>query len=177
MNIEIWDKIHTLQKKRTDAYDKDTDMDPDEIRTNITSLANSLGYERLGSGDYRVVYGNGETVVKVAWHTTGQRENKSEYKTWNRIKDTKVRCINSDTMVPAKRYLAHIKEYDDMRSGWIMMNQVETSPNNVSTEVAADIRDTFADAGIHIDELQAYNMGQKYRDGEKVPIVFDYGDT
>lgn len=175
--MDLWDKVYKLQRKRTRAYDEENDMNPDEIRAQIESFVNSAGYERLGSGDYRVVYGNGDTVVKVAWRTTGQKEMQSEYETWNEHKNTRVASITSDEMVSAERYLARVKKYDKTQSRWIMMEQVEVNPDNVTTDEADAVRDTLAEAGIHIDEIQAYNMGRGYRNGEKVPIVFDYGGT
>ena len=174
-----WSKIHKLQEKRTEAFEDDSDLDPEEIRNEIGDLANAQGFKRLGSGDFRVVYGDGDRVVKVAWHKLGKRENKSEHNNWNYAKDILVETINGNGRVSAETYLAHMAGHESGNFGWVLMEQVATGADNVTNEEASKLRSSLSSAGVNIDEVKPYNMGVTYREsvGEKVPVVFDYGGT
>jgi hypothetical protein len=172
-------KAYRLQLKRTKAYDEDNELEPQKIKQQIEEIMSEIGYSRIGSGDYRIVYGNESRVVKIAWHDAGVRENKSEIQNWRHIKHIPVKKLNSPGKCEARNYLAELIDYDANNKGWIVMERVSIGSNNVTTEEAKELRNNFSDAGINIDEVNPYNMGRKYREniGEKVPVVFDYGGT
>lgn len=181
MNVseDIVSEIYELQKKRTSAYSDENDMNPREIKSEIQNLANENGYEKVGSGDYRVVYAKDEFVVKIAWNRLGRKENEAEFRNWRNIKNTPVRRIDGDGKIKARRYLAEVYEnyYDVGQFGWICMEKVSVGTDNVTTEEAGKLRERFSDAGISIAELKPYNMGRKQHEdlGIETVAVFDYG--
>lgn len=183
MNIpeDTLSKLASLQTRRTRAYSDENDLSPDEIRDEIRSIADSNGYRRVGSGDYRVVYASKNYVVKVAWNRLGRKENRSEFENWRDIKDIQVDNIDGDGKLKARRYLAVIYEnhYDVSNFGWIVMEKVKTGMNNVTHDEAKRLRESFSDAGISIAEIKPYNIGTKTHDDldKETVAIFDYGGT
>ena len=183
---QAFDELHSLQLKRTDAYTNSDD--PDEYRDKIDTLTDKHGYTRLGSGDYRVVYGAENHVVKVAWHKPGVRENRAEYDNWVAAADVEVICAENDQsyidsttvdearaegeVCPARRYLASIERIADT-GGWLIMNRVAASDSNVRVRETDKIRSVLSEQGLYIDEIAPYNVGRV--DGR--PVIFDYGGT
>lgn len=183
MNIpeDTLSKLSSLQTRRTRAYSDENDLSPSEIRDEIQSMADSKGYRRIGSGDYRVVYASKNHVVKVAWNRLGRKENRAEFENWIHMKDIPVDNINGDGKVKARRYLAKIYEnhYDVSNFGWIVMEKVKTGTDNVTHDEAKRLRKSFSEAGISIAEIKPYNIGRKTHDDleEETVAVFDYGGT
>jgi mRNA-degrading endonuclease RelE of RelBE toxin-antitoxin system len=181
MNVsdDIVSEIYELQKRRTSAYGDENDMNPGEVKSEIQNLVNENGYEKVGIGDYRVVYAKNEFVVKIAWNGLGRKENKAEFRNWMNIKNTPVQRIDGDGKIKARRYLAEAYENfcDVGQFGWICMEKVSVGDDNVTTEEARKLRERFLDAGISIAELRTYNIGRKkHKDlGIETVAVFDYG--
>lgn len=168
-----------LEQKRTEAYGDDTELEPEDLKEQVQGLMSKNGFSRIGSGDYRVVYGGEETVVKIAWNRLGIKENKAEYRNWRRIKDTEVERIDNNGTCKAREYLAEIQGFQDNKFGWILMERVQDGLDNVTSEEAEKVREQFERSGIKIDEIEPYNMGRCYRTNlsKEVPVVFDYGGT
>lgn len=181
MNIpeDTLSRLASLQTERTRAYSDENDLTPDNIRDEIQDIADSKGYSKVGSGDYRVVYRSKNHVVKVAWNRLGRKENRAEFENWRHIKNIPVHNINGEGTVKARRYLAEIYEnhYDASNFGWIVMERVKTGMDNVTHDEAKSLRESFSDAGISIAEIKPYNIGRKTHDdlGEETIAVFDYG--
>lgn len=167
------------EKKRTRAYSEDNNLDPQELKDRVRDLMSKNGFSRVGSGDYRVVYGDENTVVKLAWNKLGIKENKSEFRNWEKYRDREVEQINGEGTCKAKNYLAELYKCQRNKFGWILMEKVEDGADNVTVKEAKKIRETFSNSGIEIDEISPYNMGRAYRDdlSKQVPVVFDYGGT
>lgn len=160
--------VHELQKKQTEAFG-DGDGNPDEIRDRINTKMGNHGYSRISSGDYRVVYGNGNHVVKVAWRDLGVDENKQEIANWDDATNTMVDAVGEEGNCCATRYLAEIFECDRRKCEWIVMEQVST--DGVSSDKIDKLRTSFNNAGLNIDDFSPLNIGRR---GD-TPVVFDYG--
>lgn len=168
-----------LEQKRTEAYNDSTSLNPEDLKQELEDLMSKSGFSKVGSGDYRVVYGDEDTVAKIAWNQLGLNENKSEYMNWNRIKNTTVGRINGKGTCEAREYVGEIYSCHNNKFGWLLMERIRVGFNNVTPEEADKVRQSFEEAGIHIDEIEPYNMGRCYRKelSEEVPVIFDYGGT
>lgn len=171
--------VYRMQRQRTKAYDEDNKLDPDNIKDKIRSKMNNVGYSRLGSGDYRVVYGSEDHVVKFAWTNRGTQENRDEVTNWRHINGLQMSRIDGDGECKVREYLAHIIDQDVENFGWILMERVDTGADNVTIDEANRLNESLSAIGVNINEIKPYNMGRTYRESfdKKVPVVFDYAGT
>lgn len=171
----MFSTVASLYEDYIQSYEPESTRDAGEIKEEIREKMSSEGYTRVRStGTYRTAWENEDHVVKFASGRLGTDENSSEIRNNTRISNKTVTDITANGTCSGNKFIADIYSYETSTHRWLVMERVTVTPNNVSPETAEDVRDTFRQAGIHIDEIYPENMG---RDTNGVPVVFDYAGT
>lgn len=171
----LFDDVSGLIDEYAASFGNDG-LDTDEIDEEILSRMNGAGYTKLPSGTYRHVYASdgGGHVVKFGVGRLGKQENSAEIRNNTRMSKARIEDVVGSGRCSGSKYIADVLAYQTGGHGWLVMEAVTVTSNNVTVETAEEVRQAFADAGIHVDEIEPVNMGVS---DEGVPVVFDYAGT
>ena len=159
IHTTVSDAVELLKRAEAkyDAGNKDAWR---ALRADARTALTEAGLQRIGSGDYRVVYRlpNDDRVLKVAKNPLGTTENLAAADNWQQA-----------VRLQVDEHLAELHEHDP-DGWWLLQERVsQTAPPSVQP-----LKHTLRDAGVSIDEITIHNVGQR-TDGSFV--LFDYGGS